>query len=145
MRAPTGLYRAGFGFIFGNRLMMLEHTGRSSGARRFVVLEIVTRPSRDEVAIASALGRSAQWFLNLMADPNCYVSVGPRCRVPAIAGVLGSDESARFLAAYQAEHPALWKKLESIIASLHDGEPDFELPVVRVALQPLTADRETLA
>jgi hypothetical protein len=35
VRTPIGLYRAGLGFVFGSRLLMLEHRGRSSGARRF--------------------------------------------------------------------------------------------------------------
>jgi len=54
MRAPIGLYRAGLGFVFDRRLMMLEHTGCSSGEPRYVVLEVVTSPNPNEVVIASA-------------------------------------------------------------------------------------------
>jgi hypothetical protein len=32
VRVPVGLYRARLGFLFGSRLLMLEHTGRKSGA-----------------------------------------------------------------------------------------------------------------
>lgn len=134
MRAPIGLYRAGLGFVFGRRLMMLEHVGRSTGESRYVVLEVVTRPSRNEVVIASALGRGAQWFRNLVAEPNCHVSIGFRRRVPAVADVLEPEEAAEFLAEYQAAHPALWKELKAIMTSLHGG-PDFELPLVRLALR----------
>lgn len=137
MRAPISLYRAGLGFVFGHRLMMLEHVGRTSGARRFVVLEVVTCPSRDEVIIASALGRTAQWFQNLEAEPACHVSIGLRRRVPATAEILEPDDAARFLATYQTEHPKVWKELDRIMTALHDGDPDFELPLVRLALQPV--------
>ncbi len=135
MRAPIGLYRAGLGFVFGRRLMMLEHVGRSSGVARFVVLEVVTRPSRNEVVIASALGRGAQWFRNLVAEPNCHVSIGLRRRVPAVAEVLGPEEAEAFLAEYQSAHPAVWKELKKIMTSLHGGDPDFELPLVRLELR----------
>ena len=36
VRAPIAIYRARLGFIFGSRLLMLEHTGRKTGARRYV-------------------------------------------------------------------------------------------------------------
>lgn len=135
MRAPIGLYRAGLGFVFGKRLMMLEHVGRSSGAARYVVLEVVTRPSKNEVVIASAIGRSAQWFQNLVSEPRCHVSIGLRRRVPGVADILEPRDAAAFLAEYQAAHPALWKELNTIMTTLHDGDPDFELPLVRVKLQ----------
>ncbi len=135
MRAPIGLYRIGLGLLFGHRLMMLEHTGRSSGEARYVVLEVVTRPNKNEVVIASALGRSAQWFQNLVAEPRCHVSIGLRRRVPATAAVLEPGAAKDFLATYQAQHPAVWKRLESLMTSLHDGNPDFELPLVRLTLR----------
>jgi deazaflavin-dependent oxidoreductase (nitroreductase family) len=132
MRAPIWLYRAGLGFVFGRRLVMLEHVGRTSGEARFVVLEVVTRPSAHDVVVASALGRGAQWFQNLLAEPACHVSIGLRRRVPATADVLKPDDAAAFLADYQAKHPALWKELNAIMTSLHGGDPNFELPLVRL-------------
>jgi hypothetical protein len=44
VRAPVWLYRARLGFVFGSRLLMLEHTGRKTGIRRYVVLEAVDHP-----------------------------------------------------------------------------------------------------
>ncbi|MGV8858564.1 nitroreductase family deazaflavin-dependent oxidoreductase [Rhodoglobus sp.] len=136
MRAPIGLYRAGFGFLFGRRLMMLEHTGRNSGESRYVVLEVVTSPSPNEVVIASALGRRAQWVRNLVAEPKCHVSIGLRRRIPASAEVLGPADAQAYLAAYQVRHPRTWKELTALMTSLHDGNPDFEIPLVRITLHP---------
>ena len=115
---------------------MLEHTGRTSGAARYVVLEVVTSPNRNEVVIASALGRKAQWFQNLAAQPRCHVSIGARRRVPATAEILEPIAATQFLAVYQSEHPALWKELKKFMTSLHDGDSDFELPLVRLILHP---------
>ncbi len=139
MRAPIGLYRMGLGFLFGHRLMMLEHVGRTSGEPRFVVLEVVTMPGKNEVVIASAFGRGAQWFQNLVAQPQCYVSIGLRRRVPAVAAILEPGAAKEFLAEYQSEHPAVWKRLESLMVELHDGDADFELPLARLTLQPKSA------
>lgn len=134
MRAPIWIYRVGLGFVFGSRLLMLQHTGRTSGAPRYAVLEVVARPRSTALIIASAWGRQAQWFQNLVAQPKCRVSIGSRRRAPAVATVLDSDEADRFLAEYQTQHPALWKKLSDVITSLHEDEPDFELPLVRLDL-----------
>jgi len=139
MRAPIGLYRAGLGFVFGRRLMMLEHTGRSSGEARYVVLEVVTSPSPNEVVIASALGRRAQWLKNLVAEPECHVSIGWRRRVPATAEVLEPAEATEYLAVYQVQHPKVWKELNALMTSLHDENPDYEIPLVRITLRPESA------
>lgn len=136
MRAPIGVFRAGLGFVFGNRLLLLEHVGRSTGAPRFVVLEVVSRPEPDTVVVASAIGREAQWLQNLLAEPRCHVSVGFRRRVPARATVLDERAAARFLREYQREHPAVWERLNKLMTELHGGDPNFELPLVELALSP---------
>ena len=136
MRAPIGLYRAGLGFLFGRRLMLLEHTGRSSGEPRYVVLEVVTSPSPNEVVIASALGRRAQWLKNLVAEPECHVSIRWRRRVPATAEILESADATAYLEIYQVQHPRVWKELNALMTSLHDENPDYEIPLVRITLRP---------
>ena len=44
VRAPIWLFRARLGFVFGSRLLMIEHTGRKTGARRYVTVEGIGRP-----------------------------------------------------------------------------------------------------
>ncbi|TPX00919.1 nitroreductase family deazaflavin-dependent oxidoreductase, partial [Schumannella luteola] len=61
VRAPIGLYRRGLGWIMGDRILMLEHTGRTSGEPRFVCLEIVERSADDRLRIVSGFGERAQW------------------------------------------------------------------------------------
>ena len=75
VRAPIWLYRARLGFLSGSRTLMLEHVGRKSGARRFVVLEVVGHPAPDTYVVASGFGERAQWFRNLIANPQVRVSV----------------------------------------------------------------------
>ena len=76
VRAPIWLYRARLGFLLGSRLLMLEHLGRKSGTRRYVVLEVVARPRPGTYVVASGFGTRAQWFRNVRANPHVRVYAG---------------------------------------------------------------------
>lgn len=129
VRAPIYCYRAGLGFLFGTRLLMLEHTGRKSGARRYVVLEVVERPSHDRYVIVSGFGRDAQWYRNVSANPQVRVSCGIRRHMTATAIPLSDDESATALARYAEAHPRAWRNLRGTIESAV-GHPVDSLPMV---------------
>ncbi len=133
VRAPIGMFRAGLGFLFAGRMLLLEHIGRTSGELRHVVLEVLTRPSGDEIVIASGFGRKSQWFQNLQANPHCRVSIGARRRVPATASILSADEATTVLDAYRTAHPKLWRVLDDAMTELR-GSEDYELPLVRLSL-----------
>ena len=135
VRLPIPVFRAGFGFVFGGRLLMLEHLGRSSKQWRQVVLEVADREDRSTVVIASGFGRRAQWYRNLAAEPRCVVSVGTIHRRRARAELLGEAESRRLLQRYAAEHPATWKMLDQAIVDA-TGEADPHIPMVRLRLEP---------
>ncbi|MFF7943621.1 nitroreductase family deazaflavin-dependent oxidoreductase [Nocardia gamkensis] len=133
VRAPISMFRARLGFLFGGRLLLLEHIGRSSGRPRYVVLETVARPSRDRVVIASGFGTQAQWFRNLAADPRCHVSIGVRFRAPALARVLSPDESAAVLAGYRRDHPRAYRSLGRIVEEATGAGID-EVPMVELTM-----------
>lgn len=131
VRAPIWLYRAGFGFVFGSRLLMLRHTGRRSGAPRFVVLEVVDRPAAGEYVIVSGFGTTAQWYRNIQADPQVRISTGTTRNVAATSTPMTQDESAIALEHYIRNHPKAWDKLRTTIEH-GTGKPVSVLPMVRV-------------
>lgn len=133
VRAPIGMFRAGLGFLFAGRLLLLEHTGRTSGQARYVVLETVSRSSATEVFVASGFGAQAQWLLNVRANAHCFVSVGWVRRAPAVAEVLDDQSAAAVLDDYAREHPRAWRELHSLMAELA-GIDDPVIPVVRLTL-----------
>jgi deazaflavin-dependent oxidoreductase (nitroreductase family) len=133
VRAPIPLYRAGLGWMMGGRVLMLEHTGRSSRQPRYVCLEIVERPAPDRILIVSGFGARAQWYRNLEADPNCFVSTGPTRRAPAVARFLSDADSADALGRYQRAHPHDWDLLRGAIEKAV-GHPVEGLPMVELAL-----------
>lgn len=133
VRAPIHAYRAGLGFLFGQRLLMLEHRGRKSGRMRQVVLEVVAHPSEDRYVVVAGFGERAQWLRNVRADSQVRVSVGRRRGNPAVATELDRVEADAFLADYAQEHPDAWDRLrETMEQGL--GTDIATLPVVALDL-----------
>ncbi len=132
VRAPITLFRHGWGQLFGGRLLLLEHVGRSSGRVRYVVLEVVAREP-GAVVVASGFGRRSQWFRNLAATPGCHVVLG-RTRYRAEAVVLGPAERDATLADYARRHPRAWQRLAATMAELN-GTDDPDIPLVRLELR----------
>jgi deazaflavin-dependent oxidoreductase (nitroreductase family) len=144
VRAPIWLFRAGAGFLFGGRLLLLEHTGRNSGLTRYVVLEVVSRPASGSFVVASGFGPNAQWYRNVVAHPLVRVRWSARPAAKAMAHPLAQREAAAILTAYATAHPQTWAKLgpvfEATLGAPIDG-PATELPMVRFDVVP-TARRD---
>jgi deazaflavin-dependent oxidoreductase (nitroreductase family) len=133
VRFPIGLYRARLGFLFGSRLLLLEHMGRATGIRRCVVLEVVDHPSPTRYVVASGFGAASQWFLNIQADPHVRVSVARHHLVLAAAQQLSRAEAATTLATYSRRHRLAWAALEPVFEAAL-GAPTTELPLVALDL-----------
>jgi deazaflavin-dependent oxidoreductase (nitroreductase family) len=137
VRAPIRLFRARLGFLFGGRMMMLEHIGRSSGRPRYVVLEIVDHPSPNRYIVASGFGTRAQWFRNIQADPHVRVTVGSHRPRAAVTHLMAPTDAALALRAYRAAHPRSWAALKTVVTETlgetvrDDGS---NIPVVSIDL-----------
>jgi deazaflavin-dependent oxidoreductase (nitroreductase family) len=105
LRAPIRLYRWHLGWLFGGRMLLLTHTGRSSGQPRQVVLEVTGRdPGTGAYHLASGFGPASQWYRNIRHTPQVTIQV--RChRTAAVAHPLPPEESGRLMAAYALRHP----------------------------------------
>jgi deazaflavin-dependent oxidoreductase (nitroreductase family) len=133
VRAPIWLYRARFGFLMGHRMLLLEHVGRKSGARRHAVLEVVERPGPDEYVIVSGFGERSQWYQNVLANPHVGVSVGFRRNVPALATPMSRDSAKAALTRYAEHYPRTWARIEPMLeAALHT--PELNLPMLTLKL-----------
>ena len=121
MRLPIPLYRAGFGWLLGERFVMIETRGRVSGEPRFVVVEVVRRRPRS-LCVASGFGTKAQWYRNLRANGVAYLSTGRARRVPAQARLLDAEASALVLRDYERRHPVAWRVLGPVMTHLSDSD-----------------------
>jgi len=135
VRMPIALYQTGLGFLFGPRLLMLEHTGRKSGARRRVVLEVLARPARGEYVIIAGFAEKAQWYRNIQASPRVRISTGFRRNMPALAVPMTRTESAAVLDDYQQRHPAELEKMSRLFQQAC-GRPVENMPMVRLRVEP---------
>lgn len=134
VRAPIGLYRRGWGWLLGERLLMLEHRGRRSGLARQVVLEVVGRPRPGSYLVAAGFGERAQWLRNVRAEPRVRVSTGRHRSVPATARELDRTDAGIWLERYTTEHPFAWSVL-SVTMQEGLGTDIEHLPVVELTLR----------
>ncbi|GAA3632279.1 hypothetical protein GCM10022200_13960 [Microbacterium awajiense] len=127
MRLPIPMYRAGLGWMLGSRFVMIEHLGRTSGERRFAVVEVMGR-GPNFIRVASGLGTKSQWYRNLRANGVAYLSTGHARRARASVRILPTDEAAQALEHYAAEYPDAWRHLKSAMDYAAGG--DAVIPVI---------------
>jgi len=140
VRLPLALYRARLGGLFGQRLLRLTHTGRKTGLRRQVVLEVVEHDAASGVyVIASGWGEKADWFRNVQSTPAVLVMVGRR-EFAAIAERMPLDLAEATLRRYAERHPAAFRSLARFLCGAPPaGEPvdvhEFAAAVPLIALR----------
>ncbi|GAA2426187.1 nitroreductase family deazaflavin-dependent oxidoreductase [Actinomadura vinacea] len=121
-RLPIRLYRMGLGPVLGRRIMLLTHTGRVSGRRRQVVIEVVQRDEHGYVA-ASGFGPRADWYRNVMTDPDVTVQIGGKI-LKATATPIPTDVGAEIMATYASRHPVAVRRLCKLMGFAVDGGVD---------------------
>jgi deazaflavin-dependent oxidoreductase (nitroreductase family) len=133
VRATIGLYRSRLGFVFGSWLLMLEHTGRKTGARRYVVLEVIGRPRPGTYLVGSGFGTRAQWYRNVRADPRVRVPIGGRHRAAATARTLTAEETTAVLGGFAERHPRRWAAVRPVFENIL-GAPPAGAPMIALEL-----------
>ena len=137
MRTPIVLYRARLGFLFGQRMLMLEHIGRKTGTRRYVVLEVIDRPDPATYVVVSGFGTRAQWFRNIVANHDVRIWTGGRGPARATAAILPPDRAAASLSRYIRHHPTAWKTMKPALENTLGSPIDDRgttLPMVQLRL-----------
>jgi deazaflavin-dependent oxidoreductase (nitroreductase family) len=103
-RAPIYVYRAGLGWLFGDRILLLHHIGRVSGQQRQAILEVVEHDRADDsFVVASGWGPTAAWYQNVVQTPEVTIQVGTRT-LPVTAETLNEDQGADIFARYAVRH-----------------------------------------
>ncbi len=123
-RSPILFYRLKLGWLFGKRILLLEHRGRKSGITRKAVIEVVDHDVQiGSYIVAAAWGNQADWYKNIKAQPNVTVEVGTK-RFAAFAKILSADEAAQHLNIYATKHPFAFRQLGSILFNLKSRDPE---------------------
>lgn len=108
----------------GTKALLLTTTGRRSGEPRELPL-IYGRHGDDYLVVASKGGAHEHpaWYLNLEADPDVEVQVGPD-RFKATARTAGGEERAEMWKTMTAEWPAY---------DSYQEKTDREIPIVVIS------------
>ena len=140
-RVPVYFFRAGLGFLFGSRIILLEHRGRKSGLTRYSCVEVVGRDAPGTtLTIVSGYGEHAQWYRNLRAHPDIEVRTN-RGRRAVHAKLMSPAEGADAMMDYARRYPKMALQLMKLCGAHVDGtEADYrEVAVERlrfVQLEP---------
>ena len=137
-RVPIHAYRHHLGWLFGHRLLLVNHVGRVTGKHRQVVLEVVAYDRKDgSHVVVSGWGPTAAWYRNVCHTPEVTIQVGTRT-IPVTAVPLTEADGADILSTYMAEHKTAAKVLlPRLMGYRVDGsDADFRalaarLPAVR--------------
>lgn len=136
-RLPIHAYRLGLGWVFGDRLLLLNHVGRITGKPRQTVLEVVTHDRDGSYVVASGWGPTAAWYRNILQSPQVTIQVR-RHTIPATALPLAKEEAAEIFADYASRHRVAARfMLPRVLGFSIDGsEEDFRevgraMPFVR--------------
>jgi deazaflavin-dependent oxidoreductase (nitroreductase family) len=138
-RSPIWIYRLGLGPVFGRLLLLLNHTGRITGARHQTILEVVQYdPTDRSYIVASGWGPQAAWYRNILEQPRVSVVVGNRV-IPVTAVPLAEDVGAEIFARYASRRPRVAAfTLPRVLGVAVDGsDADFravgrQMPFVRL-------------
>jgi deazaflavin-dependent oxidoreductase (nitroreductase family) len=76
IRVPQLLYALGLGPLIGGFVLLLTTKGRKSGKRRVVPLQY--EEDQGVFYIGSARGTDADWFRNILANPEVELQIGSR-------------------------------------------------------------------
>ncbi|RII20323.1 putative nitroreductase [Streptomyces sp. YIM 130001] len=110
--------------VQGAPCLLLDYRGRRTGQWRRTVL-IYGRDGEDYLIVASYGGsdRHPQWYLNLQAEPDVRIQVGPE-RFEARASTLSTEEKER-----------VWPGLVELFApyASYREKTDRDIPVVRIS------------
>ena len=135
-RIPIHLYRLRLGWLFGSRLLLLNHIGRISGKPRQTILEVAEHDG-DSYVVASGWGPTAAWYRNILRTPDVTIQVGTRT-IPVTAIPLAKQEGAQVFVRYGSRHRTAAKYLLPRVLgfSVDGSDADFHavgqhLPFVR--------------
>ena len=130
LHAPTWVYRAHLGFVFGHRFLMIEHRGRKSGNPYRTVLEVAGRhPDKSEWIVTSGTGPKADWYRNLQTQGVDAVWIGST-KHQATVRFLEAPEAARVMAKYEAAHPRAAVKLLESMGVSYDGTDEGRIELM---------------
>lgn len=120
-RLPIWLYRLHLGWLFGERFLLLTHTGRKSRLPRETMLEVIhAEKDRQAYTVFSGWGKRSDWVQNVEKTPQVTIQVGRRSfRAQAMRPA--PEEAESILLAYARRYPHLIRLFMRFLGYQIDG------------------------
>lgn len=124
-RLPISLYQAGFGWLFGDRLLLLNHVGRNSGKQRQAVLEVAHHDRTTNTFIVNVgFGKNSDWYKNIKKKPDVSIVIG-KDTINVHAEDLSPEEGGEIMVDFFRKHP-LEARMSGLIGyRVKNNEDDF--------------------
>lgn len=143
---PQHLYRHGWGWVLGHRVLQLTHRGRQTGRLSRTVLQVMRYdPTTGEAIVMSGSGPTTHWLRNIQANDQLEVSIGHTFYAGTYR-LLGAQEAVGVLADYERRHVLVRPIVYAVLGHLGGGSFDgsdaarlkltHQLPLV--AIRPMT-------
>lgn len=143
---PSWIYRRGWGWMLGSRVLAVTHKGRNSGREFQTVLETLSFDEETgESVVASAYGSGADWYRNIRTEPAMRITTGhldyqPRQRF--LTDGEAHEAAHRFCSEHPLEARLIPRVLPAIGAAVpteHNLDPaDLLATLPMVAFRPKT-------
>ena len=104
LKLPLLLYRAGLGWVFGHRFMLLTHVGRRSGKVRRTVLAVLRFDPKTREIMAVSAWSASDWYKNILNSPAAQVESGWVRYIPTHRS-LPPEEITTLFEEFRKEHP----------------------------------------
>ncbi len=121
VRIPSWFFRWRVGFLFGRRIIGIEHEGRTSGKTYVTAVEALYRDKEtNEYFVVPARGRRSDWFKNIDKYPAAAIYVGSRRR-RVRQRIVPVAEAVGIMKEYEREHPRAARAMLELAGV--EGEP----------------------
>lgn len=120
-RIPVYFYRLGIGWLFGERLVMIEHLGRKTGSLHQAVVEVIEcDPQTGGITVVAGYGEQTQWYQNLKAHPETTIQIG-RHKMTVVAEFVAPEDGEDIMSRYVNRHRKLTAELFVMVGYSWDG------------------------
>jgi deazaflavin-dependent oxidoreductase (nitroreductase family) len=145
LRLPIWFYRARFGWMLGDRFLLLNHTGRKSGLLRQTVIEVVQHDKTvDTYYVVSGWGEKSDWYRNIRKDPSVVIQTGRRT-FRSTAEFIPVEKAIEIVQTYAQDHPFAFNELSRMFLG-ERLESSIDTPKWLAEKMPMVAfTPETLA
>jgi deazaflavin-dependent oxidoreductase (nitroreductase family) len=134
-RIPVYFYRIGLGWLFGERLVLINHIGRKTGKQYQAVVEVVEREKRtNNVIVVAGYGEQTQWYKNLRDQSQTIIQIKNHKYTVSI-DLITPEDGEDIIARYVERYGKLAEQLFSMIGYKWDGTEKRAREIAREGLR----------